>query len=165
MAKSEVVLSSRQIDNGTARQPDRRLCYITTQMAMAVRALICAEALFFGYCCAIAFQGPLLTTRLPAPRGRVEAPQANIRVDAALVLIPVHATTADGASVTSLSKENFRLFEDDVEQKITYFAKDDAPISLGLLLDTSGSMHNKIRRSSEAATTFCRNSNPETSSF
>jgi VWFA-related protein len=102
-----------------------------------------------------------LTTRPPVSRGRVDVPQVDIRVDASLVLIPVHVTTADGASVTNLPKESFRLFEDNVEQKITYFAKDDAPISLGLLLDTSGSMRNKMRRSTEAAATFFQTANPE----
>ena len=78
---------------------------------------------------------------------------------ASLVLIPVHVTTAIGASVTDLRKESFRLSEDNVEQKISYFVKDDAPISIGVLLDTSGSMRNKMKRSSEAAATFFQTAN------
>ena len=81
-------------------------------------------------------------------------PTANIRVDSSLVLIPAHVTTASGASITTLNKSNFRLFEDGVEQEITFFAQDDAPLSVGLVFDSSGSMQNKIRRSAEAAQKF-----------
>jgi Ca-activated chloride channel family protein len=95
----------------------------------------------------------------------VEGPPATIRVDASLVLIPVHVTTWDGASVTTLPKESFVIFEDNAEQEITYFAKDDAPVSIGVLLDTSASMHNKMRRSSEAAARFFQTANREDEFF
>jgi VWFA-related protein len=65
-------------------------------------------------------------------------------------------TTAIGASVTNLIKEDFRLFEDGVEQTLADFAHDDAPISIGVLFDTSGSMQNKMQKSSEAAAAFFR---------
>jgi Ca-activated chloride channel homolog len=80
-------------------------------------------------------------------------------------MIPVHVTTVGGAPITDLSKDGFRLFEEGVEQKITYFAKDDAPISIGVLLDTSGSMENKIRRSAQALNTFFKTANPEDEFF
>jgi Ca-activated chloride channel homolog len=119
-------------------------------------------ALFFLCAPTNAFQGPL-----PSPRSRVlpETPPANIRVDASLVLIPVHVTTADGASVTDLYRESFRLFEGNVEQHVTYFAKDDALISIRILFDTSGSMKNKIRRSAQAARVFLRTANPQDEFF
>ncbi|HLJ16679.1 MAG TPA: VWA domain-containing protein [Bryobacteraceae bacterium] len=91
-----------------------------------------------------------LASRLPA----------DLRVDVPLVLIPAHVTNSRGASVTNLTRENFRLFEDNIEQKITYFSKEDAPISIGLLVDASGSMSHKIRKSAEAATAFFRTANP-----
>src|SRR5579864_2439723 len=78
-------------------------------------------------------------------------PPSDLRVDVPLVLIPVNVTTPLGASVTSLTKENFRLFEDGVEQTIAHFANEDTPVSIGLLLDTSGSMRNKMKKSLEAA--------------
>ena len=106
-----------------------------------------------------AFEGPI-TPRSPVSRVPASAPPVDIRIDASLVLIPVHVTTEDGASVTDLPKESFRLFEDNIEQKITYFAKDDAPISIGVLLDTSSSMQNKMRRCTQAAATFFRTANP-----
>ncbi|HEY6393502.1 MAG TPA: VWA domain-containing protein [Bryobacteraceae bacterium] len=93
------------------------------------------------------------------------APHPHLRIDSNLVLIPVHVTTAAGTSVTNLAPEHFHLFEDNAEQKITHFAKDDAPISIGLLFDSSGSMHNKIRKSSEAAATFFKTTNADDEFF
>lgn len=113
----------------------------------------------------IAFQGPLLTSREPRSHVLQDAASVTIRVDASLVLIPVHVTTADGASVTDLPKESFRLFEDNVEQRVTYFGTEDAPISIGVLLDTSGSMGNKMRRSTEAVLTFLNTANPQDEFF
>src|SRR5262249_27628243 len=87
--------------------------------------------------------------------------QGVLRVDSSLVLIPVHVTTAAGATVTNLSKEDFLLFEDGVQQTITHFAKDDAPVSVGVLLDTSGSMKNKMPRAAAAASAFFKSANPD----
>jgi VWFA-related protein len=80
-------------------------------------------------------------------------------VDASLVLVPVHAVSATGANVTDLAVANFRVFEDGVEQKITYFSQDDAPLSVGLVFDSSGSMSNKIRKSATAAAAFFKTAN------
>jgi VWFA-related protein len=89
-----------------------------------------------------------------------ESHEAHLRVDASLVLIPVQISTPMGEPVTDLAKENFRVFEDGVEQKISHFAKDDAPISIGIVFDSSGSMQNKMRKSLEAASTFFKTANP-----
>jgi Ca-activated chloride channel homolog len=90
---------------------------------------------------------------------------ADLRVDVPLALIPVHVTTELGASVMSLKQENFRIFEDGVEQKITNFSSEDAPVSIGLLFDSSGSMRNKIRKSAEAAAAFFRTANVDDEFF
>lgn len=93
------------------------------------------------------------------------AQQPVVRVNSSLVLIPVHVTTVTGSPVTNLKKENFALFEDGVPQTITHFAQDDAPVSVGLLLDTSGSMKNKMAKVSAAAREFFRFTNPEDEFF
>jgi Ca-activated chloride channel family protein len=119
-----------------------------------------------------AFQGPspsdgervTIAARV-APRPAEELPPPNLRVDTSLVLIPVHVTTQLGVSVTDLNKTNFRVFEDNVEQTITHFAKDDAPISIGLLFDASASMRNKLHKSSEAAAAIFKTANPEDEFF
>ena len=86
-------------------------------------------------------------------------PEVHLRVDTSLVLVPVHATSKIGTSVTDLTEANFRVFEDGVEQKVTYFSKQDAPISVGLVFDSSGSMTRKIRKSAEAAAAFFKTAN------
>jgi VWFA-related protein len=67
--------------------------------------------------------------------------------------------SATGANVTDLVAANFRVFEDEIEQKITYFSEDDAPLSVGLVFDSSGSMSNKIRKSANAAAAFFKTAN------
>ena len=74
-------------------------------------------------------------------------------------------TNAVGASVTTLSRENFRVTENNVEQPITYFDKDDAPLSIGLLFDTSGSMRNKMDKASESVAEFFKTANTEDEFF
>jgi Ca-activated chloride channel family protein len=98
------------------------------------------------------------------PRSRPDlsvdgSPELHLRVDTPLVLIPIHAMSARGSSVTDLLKENFRLYEDGVEQRVTYFTRQDAPISVGLVFDSSGSMANKIHQSAEAAAAFFKTAN------
>jgi VWFA-related protein len=104
------------------------------------------------------------------PRSRPAASSASesrgvLRADSSLVVIPAWVTTSTGKSVTSLTQEDFRLTEDNVEQRITYFAKDDAPLSIGLLFDTSGSMRNKIDKASESLAEFFKTANREDEFF
>lgn len=114
---------------------------------------------------AFAFQQPSDGPVAIIPRSTPKAAAPVVRVDSSLVLIPVHVTTADGTSVTGLKKEDFVLFEDGVQQTITHFAQDDAPLSAGVLLDISGSMRNKMVQASEAATEFFKFANPEDEFF
>jgi Ca-activated chloride channel homolog len=86
-------------------------------------------------------------------------PEVHLRVDTSLVLVPVHATSKIGTSITDLTEANFRVFEDGVEQKVAYFSKQDAPLSVGLVFDSSGSMTRKIRKSAEAAAAFFKTAN------
>ena len=112
-----------------------------------------------------AIQAQVLTSRSTRPPALLDSSPVTIRVDASLVLIPVHVTNAYGKPVNNLPKASFRVSEDNIEQTIAYFDKDDAPISIGVLLDTSGSMRNKMRRSSEAAATFFKTANPQDEFF
>jgi VWFA-related protein len=92
-------------------------------------------------------------------------PGANIRVFTNLILVPVTVNDPINRPVSGLEKENFRVFEDNVEQEIAQFAMDDEPIAVGLVFDTSGSMGNKLTRSRMAASQFFRISNPEDEFF
>ena len=124
------------------------------------------------FCCmatASAQNGPsvdMVPRVRPEPVANYTAyPRADLRVDVPLILIPVHVTTPLGTSVTDLRQENFRVFEDGVEQPVTNFAKEDAPVSIGIVFDSSGSMNTKIRKSSEAAQAFFKIANPEDEFF
>jgi Ca-activated chloride channel family protein len=108
---------------------------------------------------AAAFERDVAIIPREKPKAAAASSRADLRVDVPLVLIPVNVTTPLGSSVTSLRKENFRLFEDGVEQTITHFANEDAPVSIGLLLDASGSMRNKMKKSSEAARELFKSAN------
>jgi VWFA-related protein len=104
------------------------------------------------------------------PRPRPSAPgaagpRANIRVDTTLVLIPVTVTDPLNRFVTGLEKEHFRLYEDKAEQQVTHFASEDAPLSVGLVFDASGSMGNKLLKSRQAAAQFFKTANPEDEFF
>jgi Ca-activated chloride channel family protein len=69
--------------------------------------------------------------------------------------------------VTGLEKEHFRIYEDKVEQTITYFSQEAAPISVGIIFDVSGSMkdNNNIRKAKSAITRFLESGNPEDDYF
>jgi Ca-activated chloride channel homolog len=138
-------------------------------MARVTLTLACLGALVSTCPLGLSFQssfadGPVAIVPRPRPVSPAET-QPVLRVDSSLILIPTHVTTAIGASVTNLIKENFRLFEDGVEQTLSDFARDDAPISIGVLFDTSGSMQNKMQKSSEAAAAFFRTAGAEDEFF
>lgn len=88
-----------------------------------------------------------------------------LRIDSSLVLIPIHVTNSVGATVDGLKTRNFRVVEDRVEQTISTILTDDAPVSIGLLFDTSGSMRTKMKKAAEAAAAFFRTANPEDEFF
>ncbi len=83
-----------------------------------------------------------------------------MRVDVNLVLVPVTVSDASNEPVTNLTKDDFVLYEDDKPQRVEYFNGEDAPISVGLILDYSDSMKNKIDYEREAVNEFFKNANP-----
>jgi VWFA-related protein len=92
-------------------------------------------------------------------------PKANIRVDSNLVLIPVTVTDPMNRFVTGLDKENFKVLEDKKEQVITQFSSEDAPLSVGVVFDCSGSMGHKLEKSRLAVAQFFKTANPEDEFF
>jgi VWFA-related protein len=77
-----------------------------------------------------------------------------IRFDTALVTVPVTVMDRSGRYVPLLRREQFRLTENGVEQKIAYFATTDSPFSVVLLIDTSGSTDFRLRDIQDAAIQF-----------
>jgi Ca-activated chloride channel homolog len=87
------------------------------------------------------------------------------RADSTLVLVPVSVTDPSNRYVLGLEKEDLRLFEDGVEQKVTHFSNEDAPLSIGLLVDTSGSMGAKLDTSRRAVAEFLKTLNTADEAF
>jgi Ca-activated chloride channel family protein len=88
-----------------------------------------------------------------------------IKVDVQLVELPVTVRDKDGVMIAGLKQENFQILEDKVPQQISLFLHEDIPLSMGLIIDNSGSMRNKKERVHSAALTFVRESNPDDETF
>lgn len=88
-----------------------------------------------------------------------------MKVDVNLVLVPVTVTDAMNRPMLELQRQDFSLYEGPEQQQIRYFTREDAPISVGLVLDCSASMKNKIEYESKALEEFFDNANPEDEYF
>lgn len=102
---------------------------------------------------------------LRAAAQQVEDPGFVFRSDARLVVLHATVVDAQGHLVTGLPQNAFRVFEDGVEQAIKVFRREDAPVSLGLVIDASGSMLGKRERVNSAALALVRASHPEDEVF
>jgi Ca-activated chloride channel homolog len=97
------------------------------------------------------------------PSGK--ASEKPLKVDVPLVLVQVTITDPNNRLVTGLDKENFQVFEDKQQQEIRHFSSEDAPVSIGVIFDMSGSMTSKIERAREAVVEFFKTSNPQDEFF
>ncbi len=88
-----------------------------------------------------------------------------LKVDVDLVLVNVTVTDPMNRLVTGLEKENFKLFEGNQEEQIRHFSSEDAPLSLGVIFDISGSMKSKIEKAREAVVEFFKTANPQDEFF
>ena len=88
-------------------------------------------------------------------------PGQTVRMDVELSLVNITVTDPYDRIVTGLEADSFRVFEDNVEQEVVTFSSEDVPISVGVILDLSGSMANKIGKAKEAAMQFFKSANPE----
>ncbi len=101
----------------------------------------------------------------PPPDSASESPGFSLRVETTLVLIPVSVTDSLNRFVVGLDKDNFGVFENGVRQKVTHLSGEDAPLSVGLLVDTSGSMGSKLDISRQAVSQFLKTMNPQDEAF
>jgi Ca-activated chloride channel homolog len=79
-----------------------------------------------------------------------------LRVDVDLVVVNAAVTDSMNKHVSGLKKEDFHLWEDKIEQQIEYFSMENVPLSVGIIMDVSGSMQNKLAPARAAANTFMR---------
>src|SRR5215469_1981622 len=92
-------------------------------------------------------------------------PEAVFTSDAKLVELHATVSAPDGTLLTNIPESAFRVFEDDVRQEIKVFRHEDAPVSLGLVVDQSASMSDKHARVSAALMTLVAASNPGDEEF
>jgi Ca-activated chloride channel family protein len=126
--------------------------------------LLCAIALF-----AIPSRAQIPSSAPPPPPGAAsqsqEAQKNRIKAFVDLVVLHVSVTDDRGNFVPNLKESNFRIFEDKVEQKISMFLREDVPVTMGLVIDNSGSMREKRAQVNAAAMTFVKTSNPQDEVF
>jgi Ca-activated chloride channel homolog len=92
-------------------------------------------------------------------------PLTGLHMDVDLALINVTVTDPYNRLVTGLDPDNFRVYEDNIEQEVVTFSSEDVPISIGVIFDFSGSMANKIGKAREAALQFFKTANPQDEFF
>jgi Ca-activated chloride channel homolog len=98
------------------------------------------------------------------PGARIK-PTVGLHMDVDMALVNVTVTDPYNRLVTGLDPDNFRVFEDNVEQEVVTFSSEDVPISIGVIFDFSGSMANKIGKAREAAVQFFKTANPQDEFF
>jgi Ca-activated chloride channel family protein len=103
----------------------------------------------------------------PPPAQDAGKSQSGSKISVDVNLVVLHTTVLDdrGKFAEGLAQDNFRVFEDKVEQKLSVFKREDIPVSMGLVIDNSGSMRDKRPRVNEAALTLVQNSNPQDEAF
>ncbi len=96
-----------------------------------------------------------------------QAPNSGItfRADVANVLVQANVLDKHGHSVNNLPASDFTVYENGVKQKVDTFSHDDTPVSVGILVDNSGSMRPNVAAVDAAAMTFVRASNPQDEVF
>jgi Ca-activated chloride channel family protein len=125
---------------------NKRLTFLTIALGMAALALLGQQ------------------TKPPVTRPQDDA-QPTFRADTRLVVCHTTVVDKSGHLVTDLSREAFTVFENGIQQPIKSFKREDVPVSLGLVVDNSGSMRDKRAKVEAAALALAKASNPEDESF
>ena len=112
---------------------------------------------------------PSTSPNIPPPPGlKVPGQQDqghSIKASVDLVVLHVSVADAAGQFVPDLKQDEFHVLENKIEQKISVFSRADIPVTMGLVIDNSGSMREKREQVNAAAMTFVRTSNPEDEAF
>ena len=96
----------------------------------------------------------------PAPDDPV-----TFRSDTRLVVLPISVSDKNGKLITDIKQSSFKVFENGVEQPIKVFKREDVPVSLGIIIDNSGSMREKRQKVETAALDMVKASNPQDEVF
>jgi Ca-activated chloride channel family protein len=103
----------------------------------------------------------------PPPPGYGGQQEKGGSIKASVDLVVLHVTVTDeaGQFAGDLKKGDFRVFENKVQQEVSVFSREDVPVSMGLVIDNSGSMREKREQVNSAAMTFVKTSNPQDEAF
>src|SRR5262249_38713341 len=101
---------------------------------------------------------PLLFLTVDGQRSQMPA---TFRTNAEMVLVPVTVTDYSGKIIEGLRAEDFNILDDHTPQRIMSFSREDAPCSVGLVLDISGSMRNALSEAKHVAQAFFTTTNSE----
>jgi len=175
-------------DMGLKNGDERRRRWIGLRRAALGLVVMVGAALWGGAGSAVGWgqENPLSTVHTPAPPPPPKTPEstkpviegadnaaalatsrrdARIRVDVNLVLVPATVTDPMNRLVTGLEKENFEVYDNNIGQTIKSFSTEDAPVTIGIIFDLSGSMSSKFQRARKALSEFLRTSNPQDEFF
>ena|SRR5271167_1492734 len=158
IASDERMIDSPMVGSRTVKR--RAWAYIR-----CVGCAAAAFALFSGWALAQTNSEEKSPQGTSAAADSQQGPVATFRAYTDLVVIPVTVTDKLNRFVLGLQKEDFHLFEDGVEQNLALFSGEDAPLSVGLLFDESGSMDYKLRASRDAAAQLLNTLNNEDEAF
>jgi VWFA-related protein len=113
----------------------------------------------------VALVGATLCLRAQNTPAAPDDGPATFTADTRLVLLPISVADKNGKLITNLPREAFKVFENGAEQPIKLFKREDVPISLGIIIDNSGSMRDKRAKVETASLDLVKASNPRDEVF
>src|SRR5579864_4100069 len=128
---------------------------ITQRLAASGFVALALSVAYLGY-------AGIASTQAPAQE---EARPSVLSSNTELVALPVNVTDAHGVFVTGLTADNFSVFEDGQRQTVSFFEQEDTPVTVGLVVDHSGSMGPKLPEVAAAVLSFAHSSNPHDEMF
>lgn len=146
-----------------ARQKAAGIAFHRSPIFLIFLLLVCGVILEFPL--PVAGQSLVTNDARHDTPGQVIKNGESIHLDVDLALVYVTVTDPYNRLVTGLEPDNFSVFENNVEQEIVDFSSEDLPISIGVILDFSGSMVNKVGKAKEAAIQFLKTANPQDEFF
>jgi Ca-activated chloride channel family protein len=116
-------------------------------------------------CCILLAQQSLPQSKPPTNSAPVQPDVATFSSDTNLVVLHASVVDKNGKLLTNIPKSAFKVFEDGVEQPVKQFLREDVPVSMGIIIDNSGSMRDKRTKVAAASLALVKASNPEDEVF
>jgi Ca-activated chloride channel family protein len=114
---------------------------------------------------AVSIALPLFAADGPIPTKAFTSIKTDIRINVNMTMVPVTVVDPIGRNVLGLDRDNFRVYDGSEARPIVSFGTDDAPLSIGLIFDCSGSMRDKFAMARQTPAELYKQLNPEDDSF